>query len=212
MNAPVITKMTKPHLFNGWRRHGWPSEIKIGGVNGVSLLTYIASDRPLKAVKNPHHTTLSVNEALAMGLDVPACMLKDEFDKNEPDVILWSDIELVIDTVHNTVDDGGHDDDFAIFPIEKTADFYTEKQFCACLEWSCTDARAAKVVEYIKEHLEKAREVEIWQMWLGGDLPPKIKNGNIPVSKLTIADIKALDAAKAWEEIPIHYCCTVFTD
>lgn len=37
----------------------------------MTALTCIASNHPLPEVKNPHYKTLSVNEALSMGIDVP---------------------------------------------------------------------------------------------------------------------------------------------
>ena len=74
----------------------------------MTALTCIASNHPLPEVKNPHYKTLSVNEALSMGIDVPDFLLEPDDNRDDPDVILWADIEIVIDPDSGTVDDGGY--------------------------------------------------------------------------------------------------------
>ncbi len=93
----------------------------------MSAIIYIASDYPLTKVPNPHLKTLSVNEALAIGMeDIPKQFLKPGFDRNKPDVLLWSDI---IDTQSQL------DDDFSIWPLDSsTEDIYTEKPYRVYLE------------------------------------------------------------------------------
>lgn len=94
-------------------------------------LTYIASNHPLPEVKNTHYETLSVNEALAMKMEVPDFLLGPDINRDEPDAPLWSDTEIVMDTDSGTVDDGGADDDFAILKLDDTTeDVYTEKIPC----------------------------------------------------------------------------------
>lgn len=44
----------------------------------MSSVFYMASDAPLKERPNPNCKTLSVNEALAMGMDVPEFLLERE--------------------------------------------------------------------------------------------------------------------------------------
>lgn len=43
----------------------------------MSSMTYIASDYPIPEIQNPHERSLSINEALEMGLDVPEYLLKN---------------------------------------------------------------------------------------------------------------------------------------
>ena len=86
----------------------------------MSLMLYLASDAPLDTVQNPHCKRLSVNEALEMGItDIPEHLLAPEFDRDIPDVILRSDINIVIDTENGTFDDGGFDDDFEIYQMDE---------------------------------------------------------------------------------------------
>jgi len=76
----------------------------------MSFLTYIASDAPLREVKNPHYRTLSVNEALKIGMEIPEYMLEPEVDRDKPDALLWSDVTIVIDLENRTSYDGKADD------------------------------------------------------------------------------------------------------
>ena len=81
----------------------------------MSQILYLASNCPLAESKNPHYKMLSVNEALAIGMEnIPEFMLEPEFDRNQPSVLLWSDTEITIDTETNTINDGGLDDDLIV--------------------------------------------------------------------------------------------------
>ena len=166
----------------------------------MSFLTYIASDAPLREVKNPHYRTLSVNEALKIGMEIPEYMLEPEVDRDKPDALLWSDVTIVIDLENRTSYDGKADDNYAIWPLEKTADILTEKRFCVYLEWQYTQGRANQVIKYIKENLEHTDEVEIWRIWMGGGFPQRIIKAEIPVDKLTVDDVRKIDTIDPWLE------------
>lgn len=153
----------------------------------MSYCTYIASDYPLEPKKNPHDITLSVNEALAMGIkDIPEHYLTPEFDKDEPDVMLYSDRDIEINTETREIKDGDHDDDYALYPVEGFGDIYTEKKYAVYLEWvRYTEGRAKKVIEYIKENLKHTDEVEIWHIFMGvGETP------NIHTKKMSIEEFQ----------------------
>lgn len=117
----------------------------------MSVLLYIASDTPLAEVKNPHYKTLSVNEALAAGMnDIPDFMLEPEFDRDCPGVLLWSDTEIKIDTDNNSFDDGQLDDDFAILNLDETTeDIFTRKKYRVYIEWNYTSERAKNVIIFV---------------------------------------------------------------
>ena len=96
----------------------------------MSYLTYFASDYSLPIVKNPHDKLLSVNEALALGVeDIPDILLAPSFDRDKPEVILYSDREVVIDIDRNEIRDGAFDDDFALLQAEGMDDVYSEKKY-----------------------------------------------------------------------------------
>lgn len=165
----------------------------------MSAIIYIASDYPLKEVPNPHLKTLSVNEALAIGMeDISGQFLEPGFDRNKPDVLLWSDI---IDTQRQL------DDDFAIWPLDSsTEDIYTEKPYQVYLEWDYTKDRAEKVIQYIREHLQHTPEVEIWHVWVGDGVRPKIRNCTIALDEFTADDLKELSDLEVCQEPIPHYC------
>ena len=180
----------------------------------MSVLTYIASDAPLKELENPHNNRLlSVNEALELGMEIPEFMLEADFDKNKPNVHLWYDVSIVIDPVNYIIDDGGHDDDLAILPLEKSADIFTQKPYCVCLEWQFTKGRANRLIEYLREHLEHTTELEIWHIWMmnhdNDDYPPKIRNSKTSIDGLTADDIEKIEATEPWREPITHYCFTI---
>ena len=176
----------------------------------MSQLTYIASNAPLPEVKNSHYKTLSVNEALSMGIEVDEVLLRPDYNRDEPDVILWSDTEIVFDTDAGTVDDGDFDDDFAIFRLSDAADdVYTEKKYRAYIEWRCTAGRTRKVIDYIKEQLIDTDEIELWNIWMGIEDRPRIRKRTIPIDELTPDDVIELEASDVFSEPPTQYCFVV---
>ena len=168
---------------------------KNGGI-GMSYCTYIASDYPLPSVRNVHDLTLSVNEALAMGItDIPEPYLQPGFDRDEPDVILYSDRDVEINTDTGEMKDGDYDDDFSLYPAEGLSDIYTEKKYAVYLEWwRYTEGRANKIIEYIKENLEHTDEVEIWHIWMGAGEIPSVHTKKIPIGELKPEMIREIDS------------------
>ena len=161
----------------------------------MSYFSYIASDYPLPTVKNPHDLTLSVNEALAMGItDIPEEFMAPGFDRDEPDVILYSDRDSEINTDTREVKDGDFDDDFALYPAEGLSDVRTEKKYAVYLEWwRYTEGRARNIIEYIKENLKHTDEVEIWRIWAGAGEIFNVHTKNIPFASLCPEMIRELD-------------------
>lgn len=107
----------------------------------MSSLLFFASDFPLEEIRNPHYKFLSVNEALAIGMEVSVFLLAPDFDRDKPDVILWTDTNdnvITIDPVTNevTLTDDGFDDDFALLPLHiHDANLCTDKPHRIYLEW-----------------------------------------------------------------------------
>ena len=151
----------------------------------MSVLTYIASDSPLKEMRNPHIKLLSVNQALEMGIKVHEFMLQALYDRDKTDVILW-------------IDDDKNFGEISIRPFCKGDMFdniYTEKRFCAHLEWKYTEDRAVKLIKYIKSHLIDAGQLELWNIWLGewfDGSELKVKKYYIPIEQLGISDLEKI--------------------
>lgn len=167
----------------------------------MSSIFYMASDYPLEERPNPNYKTLSVNEALAIGLEVPEFLLKSGFDRDRPDVILWSE---ELDTQDKL------DDDFSIYTLDASMDdLYTEKKYRAALEWDYTEGRAEKVIQYIREHLEHTDELELWHVWVGLYAVPNIRKCPIPLGELITDDLKELSDLEVWKEPVTHYCFVI---
>jgi len=150
---------------------------------------------------------MSVREALAFGIaDIPDFLLEPGFDRDKPDVILWSDIDL--DAGGNQGD--GLDDDFAIWTLDpSTEDIYTEKKYRAVLEWDYTSGRAARVIQYVTEHLKHTDELEIWHIWMGNGDSPKIRKCSIRLDEFVPDDLRELSGMEVWREPTVQYCFVI---
>ena len=165
----------------------------------MSQILYIASDYPLAKIENPHYKMLSVNEALAIGMEnIPEFMLAPEFNHDQPGVLLWSDTEITIDTERNTIDDGGLDDDFSILESDDAAeDIFTQKQYRVYIEWNYSRGRAERIIAYIRNHLEQAGDLELWQAWLGDGANTRIVRYSMRIDELTPEVMKEIDSLPA---------------
>lgn len=176
----------------------------------MSRLIYIASNAPIAEVKNPHYKTLSVNEALSEGIEVNEVFLSPDYNRDEPDVILWSDIEIAFDTDAGTADDGDFDDDFAILNLGDAADdVYTEKKYRTYIEWRCTAGRAQNLIDYIRKQFELTDEIELWHIRMGIEDRPRVRKRTVPIGELTTDDIIELEAADVFSEPPVQYCLVI---
>ena len=177
----------------------------------MSQILYIASDYPLAKIENPHYKMLSVNEALAIGMEnVPDFMLAPEFNHDQPGVLLWSDTEITIDTDSNTVDDGGLDDDFSILELDHTTeDIFTQKQFRVLIEWNYSRGRAERIIAFIRNHLDQAVDLELWQAWLGDGANTRIVKYPIRIDELTPEVLKEIASLKVCDDAPAHYCFVI---
>ncbi|MDR1638208.1 MAG: hypothetical protein LBT59_00800 [Clostridiales bacterium] len=121
----------------------------------MSYHSYIASNFPLEDVDNPHLKRMSANEAEKKGIVIPDLFLDPE-DRDSPDAILFINDQKCLG-------------DLSIRKIDKDLselDFHTALAYCSTMEWSFTENRAEKLIEYIRAHMDKASSVEIWNIWL----------------------------------------------
>ena len=174
----------------------------------MSAFLYLASDHPLPERPNPHFRTLSVREALELGMEVPDFLLEPGVDQDALDTILWSDLELRIDTAAPLPADPGPDDDFAVWPMEeKLLDMQTEKPYCACVEWGqYSPGRGRLLLEYLREQMQHTKELEFWHIWMDGALGHPFRQAVIPLTELTVEDISELAQADFSHEPPTDYC------
>lgn len=173
----------------------------------MSRFIYIASDCPLSPRPNPHEKMMSVNEAIIAGVtDIPDILLRDDFDKDKPGVIMVSDRNVYIDIDTGTITDGDFDDDFDIWIPENSLDLKSNKKYFAVLEWHrLTEGRAENIIKYISDILKTTDEVELWHIWLGSDdLYHSLKSKKILLSDLTPEHIIQLEKRKIWDDVVIN--------
>ena len=136
-------------------------------------------------------------------------MLAPEFDRDIPDVILRSDINIVIDTENGTFDDGGFDDDFEIYDMDiRYGPAESLKDFRVVIECSLNPRRAEKILEYIREKLEHTDEIELWSIWLG-DYDQKISWYEANINEFTAEDLLEIANLPVKEQPLKHHCVRI---
>jgi hypothetical protein len=164
----------------------------------MSYSTFLASDTPMPDMKNPHEQFLSVNEALAKGIEMSNLVLDSAtIDRDEPGVILWFDNEdnLGEITIRSTEQPYHFTDDYGNPPD-------TALKCLSSLEWKYTDERANKLIGYIRKHLETATVLEVWNTWIGGgrDFSKGTKKYNVGINELSLVDLEKLFAYDSNEQ------------
>lgn len=178
----------------------------------MSSLLYIASDHPLPEVYNPHEKNLSVNEALAMGMEVPEHLLAPGIDRDWKNAIYWSDRQVHFDLDHGTVEDGGFDDDFSILPLPSglsREDIHTTKKYQSSIACIWTKGRAKAIMEYLRTHLETADEVELWHIYMGSGEKPKIICYDARIDSFTPEDLIEISGLPTYGKELVHHSVTI---
>ena len=140
--------------------------------SGVSMssMTYIASDYPIPEIQNPHERSLSINEALEMGLEVPEYLLKNGIDRDWKNAIHWADRSIHFDLDNGTIEDGDFDDDYAVIPIYPgRRDVHSTKKYQSRVECIWSIGRAKKMLELISNLLDNTDEVEFRHIYMETD-------------------------------------------
>lgn len=176
----------------------------------MSMMLYLASDEPLDIAQNPHCRRLSVNEALEMGItDIPEELLAPGFDRDLPNVILWSDKNIIIDTENGTFDDRDFDDDYEIYDMdEHYGPSETQKQYRVVVECDLTPDRAKNVMAYIRAQLEFTDEIEVWSIWLG-DYDQKIVFYDANIDSFTADDLMEFAELPIKHKPLMHHCVRI---
>lgn len=145
----------------------------------MSIYQFIASNRPLKNVINPYVKLLSINDMIAMKMEIPNFLLKATKDRDEK-ITLHCESEAQLDEIEIMTEIN--------MPIESLAT-YTMKKYIASLTWRYTDQRAETLLEYLQDHMKSSDEVEVWNTWLNESVEdPKIVE--IKIQDLKIKMIK----------------------
>lgn len=97
------------------------------------------------------------------------------------------------------------EDDFAVWPSDGYLEIPTQKEYFADLAIYNPDC-GDKVAEYLKNLLKTAHELELWHVWLDGDMDHRVRKAEIKADELTAEDIRELNALETWREPVIYYC------
>ena len=125
------------------------------------------------------------------------------FASNRPfkEVPFPEDFEIHIDTKLRTVNDGGEDDLFGISPSDGYLEIKTGMKYFAELSWfTYTPGRAARIIEYLREHLKTADEVELWHVWLDNDFDHRVRKRYVPIDELTVDILQEIDQLPVGEQ------------
>lgn len=126
-----------------------------------------------------------------------------------PDVILWSDINIIIDTENGTFDDGGFDDDFEIYYMDvRHGPTESLKDFRVVIECSLNPGRAKRILDYIKAQLQHSDEIELWSIWLG-DYDQKISWYEANINEFTAEDLLEIAELPIKEQPLKHHCVRI---
>ncbi len=131
----------------------------------MSVYNFLASDVMLENVKNDKVMFFSVKEALERGIVLNKKLITN-VDENKKDVIMYFEKKEDL----GEIDIWPEAEDMKIY-----SDDYTNKKYRSRLDWDYTEKRAEHLINYIKKHLEKTKEIELWEIWLGEEEKPNIE-------------------------------------
>ena len=179
---------------------------------GVSMssMTYIASDYPIPEIQNPHERSLSINEALEMGLEVPEYLLKNGIDRDWKNAIHWADRSIHFDLDNGTIEDGDFDDDYAIIPIYPgRRDVHSEKKYKSRVECIWSIGRAKNILKLISNLLDNTDEVEFWHIYMENGERAKIIYYDAKLSAFTPEDLIEISDLPTYDKGTIHHCVRI---
>lgn len=125
----------------------------------MSLFQFIASDTPLKKLENEKIKLLSIEEMERLQEELQITLIPEylpsDIDRQEKNILYAPDEEALDELAIGDVGDYAH---YCLI--------YTEKKYTASISWRYSEERAARLLEYIRDHMENAEEVDLWSIWL----------------------------------------------
>lgn len=110
---------------------------------------------------------------------------------------------LIIDADTKAMTCGGLPGYFAVWPADGVLELASEKEYCARadIESGCEE----RVIAYLQEQLNYSREVELWHVWLDGDVDHRVRTAEISASELSLEDIRELEQLPVSQEPITNY-------
>jgi len=146
----------------------------------LSRFQFIASDSPLKDVKNPYIEFFSINMALTRGIELDDYLLDDpDIDRDDEKMMFICDS-----------DEHMHEIEIKQEESPLYTEKYTQKKYVSELRWIYSEERALQLLDYIKEHLNDSNEVELWDTWMDDDQISTIRHCTF--ENFSLEDIKKI--------------------
>lgn len=131
----------------------------------MSVYQFLASDEVLKNVKNEKVMFFSIKEALKRGITLNKKLIAN-IDENKKDVIMYFKKKEDLGEISISLE---------IEDMKIYSDNYTNKKYRCRLSWDYTEERAEQLINYIKQHLKKTKEIELWEIWMGEKEKPSVE-------------------------------------
>jgi len=151
----------------------------------VTAYQFLASNAPLKEVKNEKVEIISAKEAIKRKIEINLDWLNSEDLESDEKIILIAQSEDDLDEIEITVD------------VDGNFLNYTKKLYTASLSWHYSENRALELINYIKEHLNEVTEIELWEIWADEITEPLIKRCSL--SSLSTKDIEDIFGQEGFE-------------
>ena len=161
----------------------------------MSYLTYFAADKPLEERPNPFVETLSINQALKLGIELDLELLAD-IDRDEPEVILFCEDESKMSYPN-------------IYRFE-ARDYYdeigTRKAFTVGVDHGeLTTENLAALAHYANDALKENLQIELWSVWLDGD------DAVLSAKKSAVAGELTVQRLQEFFDDPVENKCLTIT-
>lgn len=131
----------------------------------MSSFQFIASDFPLDDVKNRKIEHMSIAEAENLNIQLPNWYTKSMNIDRQEKILIYCEKEEYLSEIGISTN---------LYYGDIEARQATEKKYISSISWKYTDERALQLIDYIKNHLEMAEDLEFWNIWIDG-----INNGEI---------------------------------
>ena len=117
----------------------------------MSVYYFIATDYELPVLDNSKRRTITVREAIELGMKAHKMVPWESRNSNDKVIIIDNSGGLIIKKGTS---------------FEKNVRWYTQKPFIYSVGFSYTESRANQILEYLKENVREGQRLELWSIWL----------------------------------------------
>lgn len=144
----------------------------------MSAYSFIASDYELPEIENTKARTITVQEAIKLGIKPHELVPWEEMNPDEKILYFEQECDLYELVIRK---DSTYD---------KNVSWYTQKPFIYTIEFRYTDSRGSKLLEYLKKNLKIGHSIELWSIWL--DDKQSVEPVTYDISEISLEHLKQL--------------------